>query len=147
MVHPQEEAIILAMHTIVKMTLLTLLVAITAHPIALEADIPPPVPIVKKPLTVQQTISKFASPNDKVELLSVAKCESNFNPKAIGDSGKAKNIFQYHEKTFDRFSLLLGEELDYNSYYDQSKLTGWVWENRPDLKNHWTCYTKLISSN
>ena len=30
------------------------------------------------------------------ELEAIAKCESNFNPKAIGDHGKSIGVFQIH---------------------------------------------------
>lgn len=73
------------------------------------------------------------------ELLLVSKCESNFNPNAIGDGNKAKNIFQYHEPTFNRYEKLLGEDLDYNSYHDQAKLTAFIFANYPKEKKAWTC--------
>lgn len=104
-------------------------------------------PLENKVLSVKETISYFAEIHDanETELLGVAKCESSYNPKATGDGGKAKNVFQYHRPTFEAFSKLLGEKLDYYSYYDQSKLTAFIWKNYPQYKNHWTCYTKLYN--
>lgn len=105
-------------------------------------------PIQDKPkvLSVKETIEKYAEIHDVSlhELLTVAKCESGYNPKAVGDGGRAVNIFQYHRPTFDRFSKLMGEELDYYSYYDQAKLTAWIWKYYPQYKNHWTCFTKFF---
>ena len=77
------------------------------------------------------------------ELIMVSKCESNFNPNAIGDGGKAKNIFQYHEPTFNRYEKLLGEELDYNSYHDQARLTAFIFANYPKEKKAWSCFTRI----
>jgi hypothetical protein len=92
-------------------------------------------------------ISLFAQQYGAVEneLLQVAKCESGYNPNAINynDGGPGKHsvgIFQYQRATFDRFSKLMGEELDYYSYYDQTKLTSWIFANYPQYKKHWTCH-------
>lgn len=103
-------------------------------------------PIQDKPkvLSVQETIIKYAELYNvsKEELLTVSKCESSYNPKAIGDNGKAVNIFQYHKETFIGFSKLMGEDLDYYSYEDQARLTSWIWANYPQYRNQWTCFTK-----
>lgn len=106
-------------------------------------------PIQDKPkvLSVKETIEKYAEIHDVSveELLTVAKCESGYNPKAVGDGGRAVNIYQYHRPTFDRFSKLMGEQLDYYSYYDQAKLTAWIWKYYPQYKSHWTCFSKFYS--
>lgn len=101
------------------------------------------------PLTPQEYISLYAYQYGAVEteLLKVARCESNFKPDAIhyNDGGKGKHsvgIFQYQEATFEGFSKLLGEELDYYSYHDQAKLTAFVFAEYPRLKSHWTCWKK-----
>lgn len=100
-----------------------------------------------KVLSVTETIKLYAELHQvsEIELLTVAKCESGYNPKAIGDGGKAVNVFQYHKPTFIAFSKLMGEELDYYSYTDQAKLTAWIWKHKPGYKSHWTCYTKFYS--
>ena len=64
-------------------------------------------------------------------LLAVAKCESNFKPNAIhyNDGGKGKHsvgIFQFQESTFNTWEDILGEDLDYYSYADQSKLAAFM---------------------
>lgn len=93
-------------------------------------------------LSPKEYIVKYAEIHHapEKELMSVVKCESNFNPNAIGDGGKAKNIFQYHEETFNRYAKLYGEKLDYNSYADQAKLTSWIFVNYPKEKHAWSCY-------
>ena len=116
------------------------LVAVAAKPIkTTELEIPLPTP------TPKEYISLYAKKYNAVEkqLLAVASCESRFNPKAVGDGGSARNIFQYHKGTFERFSDLLGEELDYNSYHDQAKLTAFIFAKYPKLKTHWTCWSML----
>lgn len=76
-------------------------------------------------------------------LLAVCRCESNFEPKAVGDHGLAKGIFQYHKSTFEDFSSLLGEKLEYTSYKDQAKLTAYVFAKHPELRKHWSCFRKI----
>ncbi len=117
---------------------ISILLITTTQPIQAQAPEPIEPP---KVLSVKETISYYASINEvsERELMLVAKCESSFNPKATGDGGRAKNIFQYHKPTFDSFSKLLGEELDYHSYNDQAKLTAYIWANYPKYKSHWTC--------
>lgn len=97
-----------------------------------------------KDFSVKEMISYFAEyyKADEKELSKVAKCESSFNQKAVGDGGRAYGIFQYHKPTFDRFSKLLGEDLDYYSAHDQLKLTAFVFAEYPQYKKHWSCYTK-----
>ncbi len=103
-------------------------------------------------LTPKEYISLYAS-NKAIEkeLLLVAKCESNFKPTAThhndGKKGSTSyGIYQYKIGTFEYFSKLMGENLDYYSYHDQIKLTAWIFANRPDLKKHWSCskITKVI---
>jgi soluble lytic murein transglycosylase-like protein len=97
----------------------------------------PPVPI-KQP-TVQELVSKYAMINglSPEKLLLIAKCESGFNQKAIGDHGLAIGIFQFHQQTWDSFSQKMGEELDIHSANDQAKLASWAFKN--GLQSHWTC--------
>ncbi len=118
---------------------LCLAVAITHNPQHTDADISPP-----KPLSPKETIVKYAKvyAAPEQELLTVAFCESSYNPKAVGDGGSARNIFQYHRPTFERYSGLMGERLDYHSYEDQAKLTAYIFKNYPKEKRAWTCYTK-----
>lgn len=84
---------------------------------------------------------EYSAPEN--ELLKVAFCESGYNPKAIGDNGEARNIFQYHRPTFIEYSKLMGETLNYDSAHDQVKLTAWIFKNYPKEKIAWTCYTKF----
>lgn len=79
---------------------------------------------------------------NKHQLLTVAYCESGYKQYAVGDGGRAIGIFQYHEPTFNSYSRLLGEELDYYSAHDQAKLTAFIWTEYPNEKRAWTCATK-----
>jgi hypothetical protein len=103
--------------------------------------------------TPREFISLYALQYGAVEseLLKVATCESGLNPNALHkNDGKKGNhsvgIFQYQRQTWERFSDLMGEDLDYYSYADQAKITAFVFANYPQLKSHWTCskITKVI---
>lgn len=97
-----------------------------------------------KDLTVKEMIEYYADyyGASEKELSTTFKCESNFNQKAIGDGGKAVGIAQYHKPTFDRFSKLIGENLDYYSVHDQIKLTSYIFAEYPQYRTHWTCFSK-----
>jgi len=99
-----------------------------------DAELIPP-----KVLTVKESIVFYAQQYKVSEkkMLAVAFCESSFNPKAVGDGGRARNIYQYHLPTFIAFEKQLGEDLDYNSYHDQAKLTAFAFSKGYD--SHWTC--------
>lgn len=73
--------------------------------------------------------------------LAVAKCESQLNPVAVGDSGKAYGVYQFHKPTFDMFSKMMREKLNYKSTEDNIKVAVWALSN--GLEDHWTCYEKV----
>lgn len=79
---------------------------------------------------------------DPEDIKKVAWCESSYRPHAVGDGGKARNVMQFHEPTFNEFSKKLGEELNYNSAYDQIKLASYMFSQGKQF--HWTC-AKLTS--
>ena len=77
---------------------------------------------------------------NETKLLNLSQCESSFIWDAKGDHGHARGIFQYHKPTFERYSKMYGQKLDYYSSEDQAKLTAWVWKNHPKEMRAWTCY-------
>lgn len=72
---------------------------------------------------------------------AVIRCESQYNEKARGDGNRAWGVAQFHKPTFERLSKLMGEELDYNSYYDQTKLLAWSLDN--GYGSNWTAYRAI----
>jgi len=72
---------------------------------------------------------------------AVIACESQYNPTAKGDGNRALGVAQFHKATFERLSKLMGEELDYYSYYDQTKLLAWGLEN--GYGNNWSAYRAI----
>ncbi len=111
---------------------------ITISPVSAKA---PTQVVPTKVLSVKETIAFYAQYHgvSNTELQKVAMCESSLHPNIKGDGGRAFGIFQYHRPTFDAFSKLMGEKLDYYSYSDQAKLTAWIWKHYPKYKSHWTC--------
>lgn len=106
-------------------------------------------PVVEKrvPTNPKELIVHFADMYgaNEDELLVVAFCESGYKPHAVGDGGRARNIFQFHKPTFDRYARLMGEELSYDSAHDQAKLAAWIFKHYPKERRAWTCWTKNFS--
>lgn len=116
------------------------LVAITASPIELDADIPLP----PKVLSVQETISKYAAiyaaPEKKLE--SLFRCESTFRQNVIGEEGEI-GVGQFKPGTFNRLAKLMGEKLDIHSYNDQIKLVSFISVYHPNEMSNWTTWRAL----
>lgn len=76
---------------------------------------------------------------DESEFMAVIKCESNFRIDALGDSGKAFGLLQFHKSTFDQYC-----KGDYHSPKDQLSCGASMFQT-PKLKLHWTCWKMYIS--
>ena len=75
--------------------------------------------------------------------VATAICESGLNPNAIGDGGRAKNIFQFHAPTFRAFSQEVNvPDLEYNNWRHQAWLAAWGFAN--GKKSHWTCFKQVV---
>lgn len=72
---------------------------------------------------------------------AVIACESRYEVAIKGDGGRALGVGQFHKPTFERLSKLMGEELDYYSYYDQTKLLAWSLDN--GYGSNWTTYRAI----
>jgi len=110
----------------------------------------PVVPVVKidtnKNLSVKQilqTVPKKYGVNPKI-VENVAFCESTLRYNAVGDGGHAYGILQFHKPTFLQFEKKYGEDLNYNSSYDQAKLASKMIKD--GYGSHWTCYNKLYGA-
>jgi len=93
--------------------------------------------------TIPELINRFALEYgvDHNLALSVAKCESGLKPTTSGDGGKANGVFQYWKPTFERHSKEFGEELNYESPYDQIKLAMWAFSK--GYAREWTTYRAI----
>lgn len=100
--------------------------------------LPAVVPVAPK--TTKEIVVDFAKKYQvsSTEMLGVMQCESKGNQSAVGDSGHAFGVYQYHVPTFNSFEKRMGEDLDINSKYDQIKLTAWAFSK--GYQSHWTCY-------
>lgn len=92
------------------------------------------------PKELAEHYTSISSGEDKYTS-TVIRCESQYNPKAKGDKGLANNVGQFHEETFDMIARKMGEKLDYDSYYDQTKAVAWSLAN--GYGNLWTSYRAI----
>lgn len=65
-------------------------------------------------------------------LTKLAYCESSLNKDAVGDSGRARGILQFHLPTFQQYC-----EGDYNNYVDQLECGSSMISR--GLAYHWSC--------
>ena len=75
-------------------------------------------------------------------LRKVIQLESTWNTEAVGDSGLAYSLSQFHEQTFNWFSELSGIEGEYTNPYDQIRLMVWAFDN--GYQYHWTTYKRAV---
>ncbi|HBM45676.1 MAG: hypothetical protein UT05_C0004G0018 [Parcubacteria group bacterium GW2011_GWF2_38_76] len=117
----------------------------------IESDAISPVDMVvvecdaKEKECVLSLIKKYSKEFNYSEKMAraIAYCESNYVPNARGDNGKAYGVYQFHKPTFEMFSRLKGEKLDYYNPEDNIKLAIWALAN--DKENHWSCYKKITA--
>lgn len=104
--------------------------AVTAPSVNLTAPIVPP-----KPLTLKEKSDKYAKQyNVNAELMSaVVKCESTFNPDAIGDYGNSFGLVQIHLPSHPTITK--------EQAYDPDFALDFLAKNLAKGKgNMWTCY-------
>lgn len=96
----------------------------------------PPLPVE---LTLTESIVKFSEEYNipSIWLTNLAKCESSYGTRLVGDGGNARGVYQYWNRTWLWFEKLSGMDLDRESSYDQTKMTSWALAN--GYGSHWTC--------
>lgn len=94
-----------------------------------------PVILLETPSQIEDWIT-YQAQIHKVNVgyaLKIAKCESNFNPKAVGDSGKSKGIWQIYSKAHP--------EISEDQAFDVVWSTEWAMnEMSKGNYNIWTCH-------
>lgn len=79
-----------------------------------------------------------------VPYVMIAYAESGLNPKAIGDKGLARNIFQFHELTFNSFKKEAKMEwLEYDNWKHQAELAAWSFKNGKE--EHWPTVKSILN--
>lgn len=91
-------------------------------------------------LTVPELIT-YLAPENAQQITKVAWCESMYDYDIKGDGGAAHGILQFHRPTFDMYAKKMGEELNYESSYDQIKVANYMWEK--NQQHQWTCFGKV----
>lgn len=70
----------------------------------------------------------------------VIKCESNFNPRAIGDHGLAHGRAQFHEETFYRMQKKSGINPDATWDDERTQIKLLIWALKNGSGGEWTCF-------
>lgn len=95
-------------------------------------------------LSTTEQVIYFSNLNggDAEVALKVMECESGGNHSAKGDGGRSNGIFQFQKSTFLRMEKMLGEDLNYDSKYDQIKLASFAL-SKPELAREWTAFVAI----
>ena len=76
------------------------------------------------------------------KMWKLIQCESNWNPQAKGDKGKAFGLLQFHEPTFNFYCDQYG--YDYSYYTPKHQITLAVEMISNGLIQHWKkCWNKI----
>lgn len=124
--------------------LVCLLINPWANQISEEAKQIEPVE-VQKELIIEEVLNEVPKKYgvNPVIVQKVAFCESSYRYNVYGDGGHAYGVLQFHKPTFEQFEKKYGEELNYDSSLDQTKLASQM--IRDGYGSHWTCYRKIKS--
>jgi len=107
----------------------------------------PIIVVIPKVLSIQENILKYAEIYNvsHKQLLTVAKCESQLNPKAHNKNdpnGGSRGIFQFQTSTFNRYSSILKiEEPDIWNSEQQIKVAAYMFSK--GQQKQWTCYRNI----
>lgn len=117
-------------------------------PTLTAADIAPPIatsPVahLSVPETIVLQARAYATPEKA--LLQVARCESQFDPRAYNpkdsDGLPAYGLFQFKKQTFLKYAVRIGIKTpDIWNPTQQSQVAAYMFSNR--LQNQWGCYHK-----
>lgn len=102
------------------------------------------------PISVVQPVDPLKTWLDKLEI-----CESGGNHEAVGDSGLAASVLQFHKPTFVRYAKIYmdklfpeAEDVELENFYkdadSQRKLAYLMVSENPQNWKHWTNCTKKI---
>ncbi len=101
---------------------------------------------VKEKIIIKQTIPEMIinySEEYKVDPMLVSCIlfnESSYNPEAIGDSGKAKGIAQFHLNTFKTFRKLMGMSQKDLRLNPEESIRTLCWALSTGRGYHWSVY-------
>lgn len=75
-------------------------------------------------------------------IYNICKAESHFNSNAIHDGGKGKGICGIHKSTFQYWEKVFNIDLNYNSDYDQIKMTAIAFSNGELYRTQFSTYNR-----
>lgn len=104
-------------------------------------------PLTEK--TIKEQVEYFSGlyNTNSAVVNKVLECESKFDHSSVGDGGRSKGIAQIQGPTWKdleyKFNKEYIEDLNYNSRFDQIKLTTWSIAN--GYGNKWTAYRAIMN--
>jgi hypothetical protein len=78
-------------------------------------------------------------------IYNICNAESNFNPNANHDGGRGKGICGIHKSTFEYWEKQFGVDLNYNSDFDQIKMTSIAFSKGSLYRNQWSTYVRYVT--
>lgn len=78
-------------------------------------------------------------------IYNVCKAESHFDEKADHDGGLGKGVCGIHRTTFAYWEQIFDVDLDYNSSYDQIKMTALAFSKGVLYRNQWSTYRRYVA--
>lgn len=69
-------------------------------------------------------------------------CESSYNKNARHDGGRGAGLTGFHRTTFNAWEKKIGEDLNYNSSYDQIKLMSWAISQGSEYADDWSSWRR-----
>lgn len=127
-------------NTILVVTIIISLLGISTKVIADPIEIVNPVN-----LTSEQQIAYFSQlyGGDADMITRMMMCESGGKHSAVGDGYRSHGIFQFQQPSFERMEEAFGEDLNYQSSFDQIKLATWAISN--GYGREWTSYRAIMN--
>ena len=83
---------------------------------------------------VYQSADKWGQ--NRADMLRVARCESNLDPRAVNSNGGASGLFQFMPSTF-AFTPNGKRGEDIFDAWSNADAAGWMWAN--GMRHHWAC--------
>lgn len=75
-------------------------------------------------------------------IYNICKAESQFDSNASHDGGAGRGICGIHKATFIGWEKEFGIDLDYNSNYDQLKMTAIAFSKGESYRDDWSTYRR-----
>ena len=101
---------------------------------------------INKELTIQEIVDKVSKEynQDSWLIYNVCYAESHFNPGAVHDGGRGKGVCGIHKTTFIGWEKEFNVDLNYDSTYDQIKMTVIAFSKGEKYRDDWSTYNRYV---